>query len=140
MQELKARGKTPEEYEHDPIRAAVELEVPLERRDSVMDMLDLSATTRYIRNMGGVSRGAGCYLFAPEDIGKMRKMKRWPGRPTLEVPRWTFHFYGLTGIQGKGEDFYDKGFMCFINGNNTVIGYSLKESFAIIDELEVKQR
>ena len=122
LQELKARGKTPEEYDHDPLRASVELEVPLERRDTVMDMLDMSSTTitRYIRNMGGVSRGAGCYLFSPEDIDQLRKMKRRPGRPIdwTTVPRWTFHFYGLTGIPGKGEDFYDKGFMfvmCFIN-------------------------
>ena len=59
LQELKARGKTPEEYNHDPFRASMELEVPLERRGSVMDMLDLSATTltRYIQRLGGVSRG-----------------------------------------------------------------------------------
>ena len=42
MQELKARGKTPEEYDNAPLRASVELGVPLEKRDSVMDMLDLS--------------------------------------------------------------------------------------------------
>ena len=53
-----------------------------------MNMLDLSATTiaRYIRNMGGVSRGAGCYLFAPEDINQLRKMKRRVGRPVVQVP------------------------------------------------------
>ena len=91
LQELKARSKTPEEYDHDPLKASVELGVPLERRDTVMDTLDLSATTltRYIRNMGGVSRGACCYLFAPDDINQLRKMKRRPGRPTMEVPRWT---------------------------------------------------
>ena len=65
LQELQARGKTPEEYDHDPIRAAVELGVPLEKRDSVMGMLDLSPKTiaRYIRIIGGVSRVSGSYLF-----------------------------------------------------------------------------
>ena len=65
LETIKARGKTPEDYDHDPIRASVELAVPLERRDTVMNMLDLSATTiaRYIRNMGGVSRASGTCLF-----------------------------------------------------------------------------
>ena len=87
MQELQARGKTPEEYNHDPIRASVELEVPLERRDTVMNMLDLSSTTitRHIRDMGGVSRGGGCYLFAPGDIDQLRKMKRRP-----DARRWRY--------------------------------------------------
>ena len=73
LQELKAGGKIPEEYDNDPLRASVELEVPLERRDTVMDTLDMSATaiTRYIRNMGGVSWGAGCYLFTPDDINQL---------------------------------------------------------------------
>ena len=91
LEAIKARGKTPEDYDNDPLRAFMELGVPLERRNTVMDMLDMSPTTitRYIRKLGGVSRGAGCYLFTKDDIDKMRKIKRRVGRSTLEVPRWT---------------------------------------------------
>ena len=65
LEELEARGKTPEDYDHDPLRASVEPAVPLERRDTVMDMLDVSppAIARYIERIGGVSRASSSYLF-----------------------------------------------------------------------------
>ena len=87
LQELQSRGKTPEDYDNDPFRASIELKVPLERRDTVMDTLDLSATTLtwYIRTIGGVSRASGSYLFTQEDIAKLREMKRPQGQPVVTV-------------------------------------------------------
>ena len=37
LQELKARGKTPEEYDNAPLRASVALGAPLEKRNTVLN-------------------------------------------------------------------------------------------------------
>ena len=87
LDEVRARGKSPEDYNHDPLQASRELGIPLKKRYDVMKILDVSSTSmsKYLNVLDGVSWGCGCYLFSPSDIEKIKQMKRGRGRPILEV-------------------------------------------------------
>ena len=89
LEALKAKERTPEEFNHDPLLAAPVVGVPLYRARAVRKIIQVSRPTlmRYVNCIGGVCKRGREYYFTKGDIAKLERIRRdsLPGRPLPRV-------------------------------------------------------